>query len=69
MVQRPHPIHFDGRKFTFDTFSREHMHIVPEMKGLIEESIILYSIPRENAPVWSFDTIYVHTYTPKVPNH
>ena len=41
-VQRPHPIHFDGRKVTVDTFSLEHRHIVPPMKGLIELSNILY---------------------------
>ena len=41
-VQRPHPIHFDGRKVTYDTFSHEHSHIVPQMKGLIELSVILY---------------------------
>ena len=43
MVQRPHTRHLDGRKFAFDNISHEHRHLVPQMKGLIELSIILYS--------------------------
>ena len=63
MVQRPHRIHFEGRKVTFNTFSLEHMHIVDQTISVIEPSIILYTDKAWKCTwlkVWREQCVHIH---------